>query len=302
MSLGPWARLESSLRLPSPVERLRDDRLRHKGVDILLKRDDLIHPEISGNKWRKLKYNLMAAAAQGHHTLLTFGGAYSNHIRATAAAGGCCGFSTIGVVRGEEHLPLNPSLTYAVSRGMRLTYADRGTYRRKSDADVIAALQEEFGSFYLLPEGGTNELAVRGCSEIPAEIEAEFDIICCPCGTGGTLAGIAAGLKGGQRAIGFSTLKGGEFLAGEVSELQQRTFSSCSGNWRIEHEFHFGGFARSTVDLELFAGDFLARHGIALEWVYVAKMMYGIYVLAERGAFDPGSRVVAVITGAPAPE
>jgi 1-aminocyclopropane-1-carboxylate deaminase len=302
MSLGPWDRMASDLRLPSPVEHLRDDRLRHKGVDILLKRDDLIHPEVSGNKWRKLKYNLIEAAAQGHHTLLTFGGAYSNHIRATAAAGSYCGFSTIGVIRGEEHLPLNPTLTYAASRRMRLTYIDRETYRRKSDPDVIAALQEEFGKFYLLPEGGTNELAVRGCSEISAEIEADFDIICCPCGTGGTLAGIASGLKGGQRAIGFSALKGGEFLAGEVSELQQRTFGSCSGNWRIECEFHFGGFAKRTSGLEVFARDFLAMHGIALEWVYVSKMMYGIYALVDRGVIDSGSRVLVVITGAPAPE
>jgi 1-aminocyclopropane-1-carboxylate deaminase len=294
--------MASSLRLPSPVERLQDDRLRHRGVDILLKRDDLIHPEVSGNKWRKLKYNLIEAAAQSHHTLLTFGGAYSNHIRATAAAGSYCEFSTIGIIRGEERLPLNPSLAYAASQGMRLSYMDRETYRRKSDPDVIAALQKEFGSFYLLPEGGTNELAVRGCSEIPAEIEEDFDVICCPCGTGGTLAGIAAGLKGAQCAIGFSALKGGEFLAGEVTELQQRTFGSCSGNWRIECEFHFGGFARRNADLELFAGDFLARHGIALEWVYVAKMMYGIDVLVERKFFDPGSRVLAVITGAPAPE
>jgi 1-aminocyclopropane-1-carboxylate deaminase len=302
MNLGPWARMAPSLRLPSPVERLSDDRLRHKGVDILLKRDDLIHPEVPGNKWRKLKYNLIEANAQGHHKLLTFGGAYSNHIRATAAAGSYCGFSTIGVIRGEEHLPLNPSLSYAVNKGMRLTYIDRDTYRRKSDPDVIAALQEEFGSFYLLPEGGTNELAVRGCSEIPAEIEEEFDIICCPCGTGGTLAGIAANLKAGQRAIGFSALKGGEFLTSEVSELQERTFGSCSGNWRIEYEFHFGGFAKRTADLQLFTEDFLAKLGIALEWVYVAKMMYGIYRLVEREVFDSGSRVLAVITGGPAPE
>src|SRR5712691_8326640 len=247
LSLQPWDGL--ALRLPSPLEPLHDDRLRDRGIRIRLQRDDLIHPEISGNKWRKLKHNLIAATSQGHRRLLTFGGAYSNHIRATAAAGSYCGFSTIGIIRGEERLPLNPSLTYAVSRGMQLSYMDRATYRTKSDPDVIASLRKEFGSFYLLPEGGSNELAVRGCSEIPAEIEAGFDVICCPCGTGGTLAGIAAGLKGGQRAIGFSVLKGGQFLASEVGTLQQRTFGSCSGNWRIEYNFHFGGFARKTAAL-----------------------------------------------------
>ena len=180
MSFGPWERMASSLRLPSPVEPLYDDRLRHNGVHVFLKRDDLIHPEVSGNKWRKLKYNLIEADRQNYKTLLTFGGAYSNHIRATAAAGSYCGFSTIGIIRGEEHLPLNPSLAYAASQGMRLSYMDRPTYRRKSESDVITSLQERFGSFYLLPEGGSNELAVRGCSEIPAEIETDFDVICCP--------------------------------------------------------------------------------------------------------------------------
>jgi 1-aminocyclopropane-1-carboxylate deaminase len=302
MSFGPWERMASSLRLPSPVEPLYDDRLRHNGVRVFLKRDDLIHPEVSGNKWRKLKYNLIEADRQKCKTLLTFGGAYSNHIRATAAAGSYCGFSTIGIIRGEEHLPLNPSLTYAASQGMRLSYMDRPTYRRKSEADVIASLQEKFGSFYLLPEGGSNELAVRGCSEIPAEVEADFDVICCPCGTGGTLAGISAGLSPGQRAIGFSVLKGGNFLASEVAELQRRTFGSCSGNWDIEYEFHFGGFAKRTADLDIFITDFFARHGQRLEWVYVAKMLYGVFALIGQGAFDPGTRLLAVITGAPGPE
>jgi 1-aminocyclopropane-1-carboxylate deaminase len=300
MSLEPWDGL--ALWLPSPLEPLLDDHLHDRGIRIWLKRDDLIHPEIPGNKWRKLKYNLVEATRQGHRSLLTFGGAYSNHIRATAAAGHYCGFSTIGIIRGEQHLPLNPSLAYAVSRGMRLKYMDRPTYRAKSAPGVIAALRQEFGSFYLLPEGGSNELAVRGCSEIPAEIEMDFDTICCPCGTGGTLAGIAAGLKPGQHAIGSSALKGGAFLAHEVAELQQRAFGSRSGNWRIEHTFHFGGFAKKTAELDRFIADFSNRNGLALEWVYVAKMMYGLYALIREGAFDPGSRVIAVITGSPIQE
>lgn len=284
------------------MEYLRDDRLRDRGVQVWLKRDDLIHPEVPGNKWRKLKHNLVAAARQNHHALLTFGGAYSNHLRATAAAGHYGGFSTIGIVRGERCVPLNPSLADAARLGMRLSYMDRVTYRRKSDPDVIAALEGDFGPFYLVPEGGTNELAVRGCAEIPAEIEQDFEVICCPCGTGGTLAGIAAGLGPGQRAVGFSALKGGEFLARDVAELQQRTFGACSGNWTMEYGFHFGGFARRPAGLGMFITDFRARHGLTLDWVYVAKMMYGLYALAERGTFEPGSRVIAVITGPPGPE
>jgi 1-aminocyclopropane-1-carboxylate deaminase len=192
-----------SLRLPSPIVELDDDRLAKHGVRLYLKRDDLIHPEIPGNKWRKLKYNISAARNQSASTLLTFGGAYSNHLRATAAAGHYFGLKTIGVVRGEEHLPLNDSLAFAVRRGMDLKYMDRETYRRKADSQVVDKLRDRFGDFYYLPEGGSNSLAVRGCVELPKEIDIDFDVICCACGTGGTLAGISAALDGGQRAIGF---------------------------------------------------------------------------------------------------
>jgi|SRR5215469_5775999 len=279
------------------MQRLADDRLRAAGVEVWLKREDLIHAEVPGNKWRKLKYNLAEARVRGDRTLLTFGGAYSNHIRAVASAGSRCALSTVGIIRGEQHLPLNPSLAFAVRQGMRLGYLDRDAYRRKADADVLDGLRAEFGSFYLLPEGGSNELAVLGCAEIPAEIDMDFDVICCACGTGGTLAGIAAGLRPGQRAIGFSALKGGSFLEREVDALQFRTFGSRRGDWRIETGYHFGGYARATSELEAFIADFRDRHGVVLDRVYVAKMMYGTYSLARAGVFEPGSRVVAVITG-----
>ena len=285
------------MRVPSPMQRLADDRLRAAGVEVWLKREDLIHAEVPGNKWRKLKYNLAEARGRGDRTLLTFGGAYSNHIRAVASAGSRCALSTVGIIRGEQHLPLNPSLAFAVRQGMRLGYLDRDAYRRKADADVLDGLRAEFGSFYLLPEGGSNELAVLGCAEIPAEIDMDFDVICCACGTGGTLAGIAAGLRPGQRAIGFSALKGGSFLEREVDALQFRTFGSRRGDWRIETGYHFGGYARATSELEAFIADFRDRHGVVLDRVYVAKMMYGTYSLARAGVFEPGSRVVAVITG-----
>jgi 1-aminocyclopropane-1-carboxylate deaminase len=284
-------------RLPSPVEELHDDRLAARDVRLYLKRDDLIHPEIPGNKWRKIKYNLMAARQQGYSRLLTFGGAYSNHIRATAAAGKYFDFSTIGIIRGEERLPLNWSLSYAASRGMRLSYLDRAMYRHKNQLDVIAGLREEYGSFYMLPEGGSNALAVCGCADLPTEIAMKFDLICCPVGTGGTLAGLAVGLSPGQRALGFSVLKGGQFLDGDVAELQRQACQSVGTNWSIEYDFHFGGFAKSTSNLDDFVDDFERRHNLRLDWVYVAKMMYGIFVLVELGALSPGSVVVAVITG-----
>jgi 1-aminocyclopropane-1-carboxylate deaminase len=274
------------LLLPSPLVELEDDRL--YGVRVLLKRDDLIHPELPGNKWRKLKYNLVAARDQGHDTLLTFGGAYSNHLRATAAAGYYAGFRTIGVVRGEEHLPLNPSLAYAVSRGMRLIYLDRTTYRAKASQE--ARLREEFGEFYLLPEGGTNREAVRGCAELVAELQDPFDVVFCAVGTGGTLAGIATGLTGNQRAIGIPVLKGAEYLEQEIAELQAH-------RWTLNHDYHFGGYAKRTPTLDHFIDDFADRHDLLLDWVYVAKMMYALFDQVQRGAFPHGTTIVAVITG-----
>ncbi|MFC0532238.1 1-aminocyclopropane-1-carboxylate deaminase/D-cysteine desulfhydrase [Phytohabitans kaempferiae] len=282
--------------VPSPLVELSDERLAARDVRVWLKRDDLIHPEMPGNKWRKLKYNLSTARAHGHDTLLTFGGAYSNHIGAVAAAGHYFGFSTIGVIRGEEHLPLNPTLDHATGRGMRLVYLDRTTYREKRSPAVVEGLRAAFGDFYLLPEGGSNAFALRGCAELPAEIEIDYDLICCACGTGGTLAGIAAGLTGERRALGFAVLKGGGFLADEVRRLQA-DYRRATRNWSVETEFHFGGFAKGGAELSAFIADFRERHGVALDRVYVGKMMYGLYTLIGRGAFPSASRIVAVVTG-----
>ncbi|WP_250283214.1 MULTISPECIES: pyridoxal-phosphate dependent enzyme [unclassified Frankia] len=296
-ALSPTALYPGVVRLPSPAEELDDERFARHGVRVLLKRDDLVSPVLPGNKWRKLKYNLVDAAASGKSTILTFGGAFSNHVRATAAAGALFGFTTIGVIRGEEHLPLNWSLSAAVAHGMRLAYLDRSTYRRKDEPDVLAGLRARFGDFFPLPEGGSNPAGVRGCAEILDEVEPDVDIVTCGCGSGGTLAGIAASLRPGQRAIGFSALKGGRFLQDVVGDLQRATFGHATDNWRIECDFHFGGFARRPPDLQRFIDDFAGRHGIALEPVYVAKMMYGLLELARRGTITPGSTVLAVITG-----
>ncbi len=284
-------------RLPTPVQELADSRLDERGVRLLLKRDDLIDPAIPGNKWRKIEHNLLAAQQQGHTTLLTFGGAYSNHIRAVAAVGRACGFRTVGVIRGEHTDPLNWSLSYATSQGMQLTYLDRETYRHKHEPGVIDALRERFGNVYLLPEGGSNALAVRGCAQLPVEITTDFDAICCPCGTGGTLAGIAGGLQPGQRAIGISVLKGGQFLDDDVAALQQQAFGAATSNWSLNHEFHFGGFAKRNSELDQFIADFERRHGLRLDWIYVAKMLYGVFALAERGDICPATTMIAVVTG-----
>ncbi|GAA1974060.1 1-aminocyclopropane-1-carboxylate deaminase/D-cysteine desulfhydrase [Catenulispora subtropica] len=247
------------------------------------------------NKPRKLKYNLAAAHQAGATTLLTFGGAYSNHIRAVAAAGRAEGFKTIGVIRGEEHLPLNDSLAFAVSQGMRLLYMDRGAYRAKNSEGTRRFLESVFGDFFLIPEGGSNPRAVKGCAELPGEIAEPFDVICCPVGTGGTLAGIAAGLGPGQRAIGFAALKGG-FLTREVEKLQRQTYGKVFDNWHVEDGFHFGGYAKIPRELDEFAARFGAEHGFEVDRVYVAKMLSGLTAMIEAGRFAPGTRVIAVVT------
>jgi 1-aminocyclopropane-1-carboxylate deaminase len=283
--------------VPTPLHEIHDDILERSHIRILIKRDDLIHPAIPGNKWRKLIYNLQAARDAGHDTLLTFGGAYSNHIYAVASAGRIFGFQTIGVIRGEEHLPLNPVLGHAVTCGMTLRYLDRASYRRKYDQDIIASLAAQFGDFYLVPEGGTNCLAVRGCAEAVAEIEEPFDYLCCPMGTGGTLTGLVAGLAGRARALGFSALKGGSFLADDVRELLTRCEYPPYDNWAVVTDYHFGGFARQTEELTRFIDDFRERHQIALDFVYTGKMMFGILDLVAGGHFPTGSTIVAVHTG-----
>jgi len=277
------------LRLPSPLERLDDERL--GGVRLFLKRDDLIHPDLPGNKWRKLKYNLRAARSAGRGTLLTFGGAFSNHLRATAAAGHHLGFATIGIVRGERHVPLNPVLARAAALGMTLAHVSRATYRNKSEASFLAGLRERYGDFHLIPEGGANAYAVAGCAELVGEIDRDFDVLCVSSGTGTTLAGAATALAPHQRAIGFSALKGG-FLGAEVGRLQAG-YGRPTANWAVDDRYHFGGFARRDAALDAFLGDFEARHGIALDPVYEGKMMYAI--LTGR-LFAPGTTVVAVLS------
>jgi 1-aminocyclopropane-1-carboxylate deaminase len=286
--------------LPSPLVVLDDERLLRHGVRLLLKRDDLIHPDLPGNKYRKLHLNLRAAAEAGHGALLTFGGAYSNHLRATAAAGRLLGLRTVGVVRGDELAgrPLNPSLARAAADGMRLHFLDRPTYRRKTDPEVLAALLDRLGPAYVIPEGGSNALAARGCAALGRELRGSADIAAVACGTGGTLAGLAAGLGPGQRAIGFPVLRGGAFLAEDVLRLQREAFGGRRGDWRLDDRFHGGGYARSTPELDAFGADFAARHGLALEPVYVAKMLHGVFTLAAEGAFAPGTKIAAVVTGA----
>ncbi|MFF3914719.1 1-aminocyclopropane-1-carboxylate deaminase/D-cysteine desulfhydrase [Streptomyces sp. NPDC001852] len=288
-------------RLPSPLQEVRDDRFERHGLRLLLKRDDLIHPDLVGNKWRKLVPNI--EAAQGR-ALVTFGGAYSNHLRATAAAGRLLGLPTTGVVRGDElaDRPLNPSLARCAADGMRLHFVDRSTYRLKNEPETLGAVLRAAGAeeAYVVPEGGSNSAAVHGCRALGAELRGHAEVVAVACGTGGTLAGLAAGLAPGQRAIGVPVLRGG-FLGDDVQALQERAFGARTGSWSLDERFHFGGYGRTTPELHAFAEDFEDRHGLPVERLYVAKLLHGLVTLAEEGAFARGTTIAAVITGRPFP-
>ncbi|WP_327392877.1 pyridoxal-phosphate dependent enzyme [Streptomyces sp. NBC_01186] len=286
-------------RLPSPLQEVPAESFARSGIRLLLKRDDLIHPALPGNKWRKLAPNLRAVAASEHRRLLTFGGAYSNHLRATAAAGRLLGLRTVGVVRGQElaDRPLNASLAQCAADGMLLHFVSRADYRRRTDPEWHRELLDRFGPCALIPEGGSNAAAVRGCVPLGEELRGRTDIAAVACGTGGTLAGMAAGLSAGQRALGVAVLKGG-FLPGEVRRLQAETFGEPRGDWLMEERFHGGGYARTGTELAAFARDFSGRHGLPpLEHIYVAKLLYALTRLAEEGTFTSGSTVTAVVTG-----
>ena len=272
---------------------------------LFLKRDDLLHPQVSGNKWRKLKYNLLEARRLGHHTLLTYGGTYSNHLYAVAAAGKEGGFQTIGVVRGEDHQTRDtPTLRFVREQGMHLHFVTRQAYRAKTSRTFQDALIGQFGPFYAIPEGGSNALAVRGVAELYSELESQLgerpDVLTAPVGTGGTLAGLVASAPVGTQVLGFSALKGGAFLAGEVERLLNETGRPVpppSARFQIYTEYHFGGYARTTPGLLAFIRVFERQTGVRIEQVYTGKMLYGIFDLARRGVFPEGTKLIALHTG-----
>ena len=263
------------------------------GVELYLKREDLIHPFVSGNKYRKLKYNLIEAQKKGFKTLLTFGGAFSNHIAAVASAGNDIGFKTIGVIRGaelENKVSINPTLSFAKQSGMQFKFVSREAYRNKISESFINNLKEEFGSFYLIPEGGTNELAIKGCTEILNKEDFNFDYICAAVGTGGTISGLINCSKPSQQVYGFPALKG-SFLQQDISKFV------TSDNWQLITDYHFGGYAKINAELISFINKFKKAQGIPLDPVYTGKMMFGIFDLIEKGFFNKGTKILAIHTG-----
>jgi len=267
--------------------------LDEKKITLFVKREDTIHPLISGNKYRKLKNNIREAQKESFSALLTFGGAYSNHIAATAFAGKKEGFKTIGIIRGEELVTkweANPTLKLAKEHGMQFHFVSRDVYQEKDELDFINKLKEKFGSFYTIPEGGTNNLAVKGCEEILTQDDSTFDIICSCVGTGGTLAGLSNSANTNQTVLGFPALKG-DFLKNDI-----RKFAN-NENWKLISDYHFGGYAKVNAELVSFINNFKKETKIQLDPIYTGKMFFGLLDLISKDYFKRGTKILAIHTG-----
>ena len=264
------------------------------GITLTVKREDKNHTFVSGNKLRKLKYNIAQALAEGKDTILTFGGAYSNHIAATAAAGMAMGLKTIGVIRGDElesKIDVNPTLKFAKSCGMEFFFVSRHDYRLKDTPDFLEALRSRYGSgVYIAPEGGTNALAVKGCEEILTLSDTVYDVICTAVGTGGTISGLINASASHQTVIGFPALKG-EFLEQIIRKYTNKT------NWHLIHDYHFGGYAKVNDELVDFLNNFNKITHIPLDPIYVGKMFFAIFALAKQGYFADNTKILAIHTG-----
>ena len=260
------------------------------GFEIFLKREDLLHSTVSGNKFRKLKYNLLQAQEAGQNTILTFGGPFSNHLAATAAAAKISGLKSIGVVRGKEERNLNPTLQFCQDQGMTLFPVSRSTYCEKDTSRFHETLIKKFGKFYLLPEGGTNSMAVRGCSEILTTEDKYFDAICCSVGTGGTLSGLIESAQSHQTVLGFAALLHKE-LEYEIERFTEKK------NWKINHDYVFGGYAKISLPLIEFINHFNKKFKIPLDPIYTGKLLFGIFDIIKQKQWNWGKRILVIHSG-----
>lgn len=285
-------KLENSFT-SSPLTQIFAPQLEQKKIELWIKRDDLIHPIISGNKWRKLKYILNHALINNTHTIISMGGAYSNHLHALAYIGQSLGIKTIGYIRGEQPKKFSPTLVDLQHWGMSLRFVSRTEYRelrKYKNFDELPGIQQ---GEYWLPEGGATKLALQGVAELISEIDIDFSTLCVPCGTGTTLAGLIEASKKNCNLYGFSALKGGDFLISDINKLLYHE----RDNWTVLLDYHFGGFAKCNNELLLFIENFLTQQNIELEPVYTGKMLYGLFDLIQQDYFKTGEKVVAIHTG-----
>ena len=261
-----------------------------KKINLFIKRIDKIDDFISGNKWYKLKYNILEAKRLKIDTVLTFGGAYSNHIVATACTARRNGLKSIGIIRGEETYPLNESLKIAKAHKMRLIYISRSNYRKKSNLQFIEDLKYNLGEFYLIPEGGTNKLGVKGTEQILTKKD-NYDVICLPVGTGGTISGIINSSGNHQKIIGFPAIKGFGSLKSDIASMSNKE------NWTLINNYVFGGYAKINNELIDFINNFYKSYNIPLDCIYTGKMMYGVLDLINNEYFKKNTKILTIHTG-----
>jgi len=285
-------KLEKTFK-PSLLTKIDVPLCAHKAIELWLKRDDLLHPVISGNKWRKLKFSLDHALYSGADTIISMGGVYSNHLHALAYTCKALGLKTIAYIRGEAPAVLTPTLVDLTAWGMELRFISRTEYRQLRQYKGYLDLPGITSQQYWLPEGGAQTLALLGVAELVAEIDVAYDYLCVPCGTGATLAGLIAATPNHVSLLGFAALKNAGFLNTDVSSL----LAQDKSNWQINLDYHFGGFASTTPKLLSFISAFETQTGIALEPVYTGKMMYALYDLISKTYFSAGQRIIAVHTG-----
>ena len=269
-----------------------DQVINFHSMTLTIRRLDLIHPQVSGNKFYKLKYNLITARQQGYGKILTFGGAFSNHIAASAYAAQRFGFASLGIIRGEElkDRPLNHTLQSAQDLGMQLHFVSREEYRQKEQAAYLETLNARFPEHYIIPEGGTNTLAIQGCREILIPEDRQYDVICCAVGTGGTITGLIEASQSHQQVLGFSALKG-DFLTADVKKLTQKN------NWHIMDTYCFGGYAKTSTVLFDFIHEFEQQYQIPLEQIYTAKMLFGIQNLILQKKITKQMKLLVIHSG-----
>ena len=275
--------------LPSPIQEINLDVLSIKEIRLFIKREDLIHPWLSGNKYRKLKYNLLEAESLKNDTIITFGGVFSNHLFATAGACSLYGLKSTGIVRGEIDLE-NPTLKFCISKGMELIPIPRSEYRNKNDSAVVKDIIQDYDNAYLIPEGGTNPLAVLGCQEILTENDKQFDFICCCVGTGGTISGLINSSELHQKIIGFPALKG-DFLMEEIRKF------AANDRWELIDDYIFGGYAKISSELVDFMNSFFTATKIPLDPIYTGKMVFGVINLIRKNYFPKDSKILMIHTG-----
>jgi 1-aminocyclopropane-1-carboxylate deaminase len=259
---------------------------------------DRMNPPAGGNKYFKLKENLAGLSAG--HRVLSFGGAWSNHIHALAALGWERGFATVGIIRGERPQRLSATLEDALDWGMQLVFVSRSDYRRRYDAGYLQQLRRHFDPCVIVPEGGANPAGVKGCRDIVRLIDScglDYDRVAVACGTGSTLAGIACELGEGRRALGIAVLKGQGSMCEDVKRWVAGQDAGPGGNWRIEQGFHCGGYARAPEDLQRFILEFEQVQGIPLDPVYTGKLFYALYQLRRSGGLPVTERIIAVHSG-----